>query len=114
MSENQYENFKQGIKNDVRDYGLSIYLLGGLLILAGIMFSVLVVVIKDDKMDAGLRLSLGFGTVALALLMTFNARIRLFIVKAWILILVAIPFLLILILVGYMFYNVFSKPLTYQ
>jgi len=112
MNQNPYDSFKQGIKNDIKDTGASLFLIGGLLLLAGVLFSVLVWVAKNDRMDSSFRFFIGAVVTLLIGFMVFSRRIRTLVAQIWLVALVAIPILFVLFLIGYMFYGLFTQPLT--
>jgi hypothetical protein len=108
MSENQYDNFKQGIKNDVNEIGASLLLVGGLMLLICVLLASLVVVIHSQSMSSSTKTISIVGLTLFGGLMIFNKKFLLFILKAWIILLVAAVILPIFGLSFYFFYMAFK------
>lgn len=110
MSENQYENFKEGVKSDINSGIAGLFLGGGLFLLVIAMLTALYVAIRADRMDTSLRILMGFGVVILGGVMIFNKKALKLIWGIWLILLIAAVILPIFFLVGYMFYSMFKQP----
>ncbi|MFD0765812.1 hypothetical protein ACFQZI_13195 [Mucilaginibacter lutimaris] len=109
MSNNSYNDFKNGIKSDIKETGASLLLVGGLMLLACILLVVFLFAVKSTTIDVSTRLMLGGGAGIIGLLLIFSPTARVRIAQIWLFGLIAIPLLFVLFLVGYMFYTAFSS-----
>ncbi|QEM10186.1 hypothetical protein [Mucilaginibacter rubeus] len=100
MSNNSYNDFKNGFKNDIKETGASLFLVGGLMLLGCVLFAVLMVAIKSTKIDLSTRFILGSGTILITALLIFSKSMRTRIAQIWLVGLIAIPILFLLFIVG--------------
>jgi len=110
MSENQYENFKEGVKSDISSGIAMLFMGGGLFLLVLAMLTALYVALKADRMDTSLRILLGFGVVLLGGVMIFNKKVLNLILSVWLILIIAAIFIPLLFLVGYMIYQMSKQP----
>jgi hypothetical protein len=108
MSNNSYDDIKNGIKTDVKEIGASLFLVGGLLILVVIMLTVLAVAINDKEIDANTRRLMGGGVVILGIFMIANKKVLTFILQVWLLLIAAVIILPMFALAFYFIYLGFT------
>jgi len=110
MSNDPYDSFKRGIKNDITNLGMSLFLVGGLFILVILMLSIFCAIITDKTMGISLKILIDGSLLIVGLIMIFNRTFLYLILKIWLIILVGVPVLFILFCIGYMFYSMFTHP----
>lgn len=86
-------------------------MVGGLFLLIVIMLSLLITAIKNDRWSDSTRTITVISIVAVGLLMTVSNRIKTAILQIWLVMLVAIPALVVLGMIGWLFYQILSQPL---
>jgi hypothetical protein len=111
MRDDFYNSVKRGIKNDVKETGVSLFLVGGLVILVVVMLSLIITAAKNHKWSDSTRATVILINVVIGLLMIGSNKIRTLIVQIWLITLVAIPAVIVLGAIGMIFYDLFSKPL---
>ena len=109
MSNNSYNDFKSGIKSDIKETGASLFLVGGLMLLACIILVILLFAVKSSTIDSSTRLMLGGGAGIIGLLLIFSPAARVRIAQIWLFSLIAIPLLFVLFIAGYVFYIAFTS-----
>lgn len=109
MSNNSYNDFKNGIKSDVKETGIGLLLIGGVVLLACVLLGALTFAIQDTTSDSSTRFLVGGVSAAIILLMIFNRTARTRIAQFWIIVLVAIPLLFLVYIVLCMFYVTFTQ-----
>lgn len=107
MSDNQYENFKSGIKNDIKETGASLFLVGGLILLVIILLTVIVTV-KNSNLDGGLKTIIIILSCVVLGLLIFSNKFRGYILGGWLILLAAIVILPVIALSLYLFYMAFT------
>lgn len=111
MSNNSYNDFKNGIKTDIKETGASLFLVGGLILLVCILVATALFAIKSKSTDTPIRYMLGGGVGIIALLLIFSPSARGRIAQIWLIGLVVIPILFILFLALYVIYLGFTEPI---
>lgn len=107
MSNNSYNDFKNGIKGDIKETGASLFLVGGLMLLACILLALFIFALKSSSTDLSTRYMLGGGAGIIGLLLVFSPTARVRIAQIWLFSLIAIPLLFILFIAGYVLYIAF-------
>lgn len=111
MSNNAYDDFKQGIKNDVRDTGASVFFAGGIIFLYFLLGCIVIFCFKKSDWSESTRFIVGTTCAILLAILIFNPNARAFIIKAWLLIILGIIFLPIAFCLLYLIYHVITQPI---
>lgn len=109
MSNNSYNDFKNGIKGDIKETGASLFLVGGLMLLVCILVVLFIFALKSSSTDLSIRYMLGGGAGIIGLLLIFSPSARVRIAQIWLFSLIAIPLLFMLFIAGYVFYIAFTS-----
>lgn len=105
MKENQ--NSYESLKSDIKETGLSLFLVGGLILFAIVVLTIIVAV-KNSGLDTGLKSLIIIGLVTVLALVTFNGKFRMWILGGWLILLVSIVALPMIALGLYFMYSAFK------
>lgn len=112
MSNNAYNDFKNGIKSDVKETGASLLLVGGLILLVAILSGALLFAFKDTKSDDSTHFLVGGVAAIISLLLLFSPAARTLILQFWIIGLIAIPLLFVAFIALYILYIAFTQSFS--
>lgn len=110
MSQDPYQSFKKGIKDDIKNTAMGFYLIGGLALLIIFLLAGLLTALTSKKMDDDTRMWVIIGVSVFSLFLIFDKTIRIRILQGWLILLVAVPICFILFLIGYFFYQMVANP----
>jgi uncharacterized membrane protein len=105
MKENP--NSYESLKSDIKETGISLFLVGGLILFAIVVLTIIVAV-KNSGLDTGLKSLIIIGLVTVLALVTFNGNFRMWILGGWLILLVAIVVLPMIALGLYFMYSAFK------
>ena len=105
MKENQ--NSYESLKSDIKETGISLFLVGGLILFAIVVLTIIVAV-KNSGLDTGLKSLIIIGLVTVLALVTINGKFRMWILGGWLILLVAIVALPMIALGLYLMYSAFK------
>ncbi|MGY3214033.1 hypothetical protein [Mucilaginibacter sp. HD30] len=106
MSNNSYNDFKNGIKTDIKETGAGLLIVGGAAISVILILTSLMYAFKSKDANTETRFLVGGIAAITGLLMIFSVKIRTLIFQFFVIALVAIPMLLLIYLVLAFFYVV--------
>ena len=110
MSSNPYEDFKQGIKDDVRSTAINLFgFIAVIMLLIAFIVVFVVVFSKQSDTSTSTKIIAGITMIAFVLIMVFNRRIANLILRGWMIILLIVVTLAICGFLGYIAYLFFKE-----